>query len=478
MKGLILSGTYLEYNLAVEFGRIIPVELPLLNKTLLSHQLEVMKTFCDEIFLTIPSGYSLAIDEDIKVIEVDEKLTLIQVFQFISNLFNESSRIFIHYGDSLFINYKGFDTLKNSIFLQRPKFKYHWGLKNNLGEVPAGGFVLDISILRSLIMGVSDFDQFIQNIYSNDLIDSFSNFTWLDFGHTLTYYNSRKEFLESREFNRIETSDDGLIKSSKDIFKIWCEYKWLQWAKNIHPSNFPFTTDFQIYRSEASYKIEYINNPPLSDIFVFGKLNHDDFRLILLKLKEFLKKFQSKSSKTTNKGFPNLLTIKLEERKNEIFKIAKSLDFDLLFLNTLFNNNYDYFLNLESYVTHFHGDFCFSNIIFDFSSYEPIIIDPRGYISRDKGFENIGPGNYDIYKLAHSYVCGYDFIIAGYAESEFLTISEMKLRFVNFIEIFECDPLELKMGLINLFITMIPLHMNSTKRQKSFLEILYKIDTF
>jgi hypothetical protein len=137
------------------------------------------------------------------------------------------------------------------------------------------------------------------------------------------------------------------------------------------------------------------------------------------------------------------------------------IDENIIYFNS---KKYEYGIN--------HGDLCFSNILFNFSNFEPVLIDPRGYFEKEIGFNLFGPIDYDKYKLAHSYILGYDYLIAGIEKKDFFDLDSINNRIDVFIKIFDIDRFDLIMGLKNLFLTMIPLHSDSPKRQKSFFNIL------
>jgi hypothetical protein len=60
-----------------------------------------------------------------------------------------------------------------------------------------------------------------------------------------------------------------------------------------------------------------------------------------------------------------------------------------------------------------HGDFCFSNILYDSRADCIQVIDPRGLDANDE-FSVFGDIRYDIGKIYHSAIGKYDFIVAGY----------------------------------------------------------------
>lgn len=476
MKLVILSSSFIDSSLKAEFGEILPIELPIYNKELLTHQLTSvgnLKLNREDIYITVPKGYKYSNPQNVNIIEFNAEFSLFEVLKGLSKFFDDNEKIFFYYGDTLLseIDFEKIEFCKNYFFVGNTNFNYNWGIHSN-GMVPAGGIVSFNYNLKQLINQSSSFDELTSLIFNDSSFQIFSGFKWLDFGHNFTFYYSRKNFLESRSFNQIEICDNFLIKSSEDIFKIWVEYKWLNEQKKHLPNNIPYVKDFLIKNDRGYYFIEYLNFPVLSDIFVFGKLESEYFLKILFSLKKNLKSLHSfvKIYKS------NFLTDKLLERKEGIFQAVEKLSLDSKVFNDLFYQNVEYFENKEMSHGVIHGDYCFSNILFNFSSFEPILIDPRGYLSRVNGYSTLGPCNYDLYKLAHSFVGGYDYIISGKEDIVFNKFENIKIRLANFCEIFEIGELEVKMGMINLFLSMIPLHSNSPKRQKAFLILLENIN--
>jgi hypothetical protein len=475
MIGVILSGRFIESNLQVEFGDILPVELPLYNKPLLSHQVDFLKKYCSEIYLTIPHGYKSDKIGDVKIIETNSECSVFDALKSIVERFRDNKKIMIHYGDSLFLNCGVLDLDKNYIFVQEPTFTFEWGISNQKGFVPAGCFLLETEIFLEKISQSINFNELVVKLSEDKLVEAYDSFEWLDFGHTLTYYNSKKYFLETRFFNTLETNGGFIVKSSKDVFKMWVEFNWLRAFKKDYPTNIPFVEDFKIKGDVASYSLEYINNPVLSDIFVFGKLGKHAQIRILEAINKLLKKIRS--VKTENHFEANFMKEKLLLRRDQIIEVFKKNGKDSLVANKFIDDNITFYskTNISQQVL-MHGDLCFSNILFNFSTFEPILIDPRGYTNREEGFSMYGPLNYDLYKLAHSYVAGYDFVISGFYEHSYFDISGMRDRLDIFCQIFKCDHTEIKMGMQNLFISMLPLHSDSIQRQANFIRILQLID--
>ena len=134
------------------------------------------------------------------------------------------------------------------------------------------------------------------------------------------------------------------------------------------------------------------------------------------------------------------------------------------------------------YATMMHGDFCFSNILYDFKSKSIRVIDPRG-LDLEGNQSIYGDVRYDVAKLAHSVLGMYDYIIGGnftYNEFEDYKV-ELKLPQNNVINSvqdyframsFAGHPLkELSTYpiMIHLFLSMLPLHSDNRGRQKVML---------
>ena len=84
-------------------------------------------------------------------------------------------------------------------------------------------------------------------------------------------------------------------------------------------------------------------------------------------------------------------------------------------LNEILTNSEKHLPDAQKALGVLHGDFCFSNILYDFRSSKIKTIDPRGMTP--DGHQTIyGDICYDIAKLSHSVLGLYDWIVAGYYE--------------------------------------------------------------
>ena len=128
-----------------------------------------------------------------------------------------------------------------------------------------------------------------------------------------------------------------------------------------------------------------------------------------------------------------------------------------------------------------HGDFCFSNILYNFRTDRVRLIDPRGLTVQGK-FSLFGDVRYDLAKIMHSISGRYDLIIAGLFEGGRAGASEYELSFAQdqWRDRLENLALESSMGgvaldsdvvwaaMISLFLSMAPLHADRPDRQAAF----------
>lgn len=125
-----------------------------------------------------------------------------------------------------------------------------------------------------------------------------------------------------------------------------------------------------------------------------------------------------------------------------------------------------------------HGDYCFSNILFDSSNYNFKLVDPRGRLNNEPTI--YGDPRYDIAKLRHSIAGFYDFIVHGLFrlkenktgfEYEIKTSTDYSILeriFNKYAELNGYNPQEIKFIEGLLFLSMIPLHKDNFSRQKVF----------
>jgi hypothetical protein len=120
-----------------------------------------------------------------------------------------------------------------------------------------------------------------------------------------------------------------------------------------------------------------------------------------------------------------------------------------------------------------HGDLCFSNILYSPSTQTFQLIDPRGADSEEEIYSD---AYYDVAKLSHSVLGGYDFIMADlyelvHAEDlgvrvalEHAASDALRARFAAALGEAGFDVALVRVCEASLFLSMLPLHIDAPKR--------------
>ena len=317
---------------------------------------------------------------------------------------------------------------------------------------------------------------------------------WFDLGHTSGLIKLKNIFFSARDFNSIsvDTALGTLTKSSTKIQKLEDEAFWFnnlpEKLKILTPRFIGFTKD----ENKAELTQELYGYPSLQELYLSGEVNIEDWSYILEKLFELHKNFDKYTKEENEQALLWLYWDKtlrrIEELKRQkrywkhVFSEEKITINGVEYngIKVLMKNIEEYARNISKNVTQtvIHGDYCFSNILFDSSNYIFKLIDPRGRLNADATI--YGDSRYDIAKLRHS-VCGlYDFIVQGlFRISEKNQEFEYKILTTKDYSVLEeiFDTLTVQNGYKSrdikfieglLFLSMIPLHKDSFNRQKIF----------
>lgn len=317
---------------------------------------------------------------------------------------------------------------------------------------------------------------------------------WYDLGHTSGLIKAKNILFNARDFNSIsvDTQTGLLTKTSTKIRKLEDEAFWFanlpQELKIFTPRMIKFEKDEKVARLTQ----ELYGYPSLQELYLSGEVNVEDWRYIIEKLFDVHKRFEKHTTEVNQKSLLWLYFDKtkerLEELKNQSTYWENLLNNEYQFINgkryyglSLLKKGIEEFatrLSKNGTETVVHGDYCFSNILFDSSNYIFKLIDPRGRLNADPTI--YGDPRYDIAKLRHSVVGLYDFIVQGlFKVTETNTEFEYKILTTNdycvLEEIFDkystengFDIQEIKFIEGLLFLSMIPLHKDNFDRQKVF----------
>ena len=336
------------------------------------------------------------------------------------------------------------------------------------------------------------------NIYNRDehQLSRFATGNWLDFGHLQTYYQSRSKMTTQRNFNDLYIKNNIIQKTSKDANKMNAEASWFESLPAKLRTYCPIYIGRCKVNDQAGYEIENLQLSTLSDLFVFGRLESPVWYGIFKACAQFLSECQAiKPSHILTDELHDLFIEKTMVRLEQYQRVAGfDIHQDIRVNEHLLPSPVKIAEEMAQYisVSHqnlqgiMHGDFCMSNIFYDFRSQAIRVIDPRGYLSSSQTSKNsisqFGDTRYDIAKLYHSVFGLYDFIIGGFAKirvdrNDYLLeiIHEESINSAQdmFKEtVLQRDGIaeqEINAMTINLFLSMVPLHSDHPERQQAFI---------
>jgi hypothetical protein len=444
---LISSAAYVEPELEAEFGHLPPAFLPLGNRRLFVHQRRALGDGPRRVLLSLPDDFILeAMDLellkalDIEIVAVPTGLSLGQSIVYVINMTAiAGGQLILLHGDTLI---RGLDLDQQdvvSIATDVPP-GYRWGyVQASEGrlELSTSESRPDTAVALTGFFAFSDAARLVQSITrkSDKFLEGLADYSaahpvgmiaapeWFDFGHTNTYYQSRQAVTTQRSFNTLVASRRDISKSGTDSNKIEAEARWFEVLPLPMRVYTPAYLGMRKEDAKLSYGVEYLHLPTLSDLFVFGRLPRRAWENILSSCTEFLDICTTHVNPSPGASPSRTLYADKTFRRLSHFarqsgvSLSAPCRFDGVWLPSL-----ERMATLAASVipelpddkqTLVHGDFCFSNILYDFRADTIRVIDPRGLDANDQ-FSVFGDIRYDIGKLYHSAIGKYDFILAGY----------------------------------------------------------------
>jgi hypothetical protein len=517
---LIASGAYVVEELAAEFGALPSALLPVGMRRLYQQQLQFVKDFDGEVVLSLPKDYKLTQGDrnilsgaGVSVVNVEPKVPLHLSILSVLEQIGFDRNIHILHGDTLFISNDQFINETDIFTIALAQQAVVWGAY--LQE--AGG---NIKFFRTIAGAESD-DYVLSGYFafSNgprifqalglaaSFLDALTIYSltgvlrprvikgWADFGHTANYYEAKRVMLTARSFNNIQVENRILTKRSTNEVKLEHEASWYEGVPNCLKLHLPqFLGRETDEHGLRGYKLSYLPYPTLAELWVFGRLKSRDWSSILDSCRSVLEDFQCTSAllgegaaKTMNSKIISELVQEKSRSRVETFFRSRNWDMDKewrFFGRRLpsVSKMLDQLILVAGQLNHtdvcvVHGDFCFSNIVYDFRGRSIRCYDPRGTLN-GKDSTLFGSPIYEVAKLAHSAVGLYDNIVAGHASVSIISQNctlEVGIEDIHtelggkFLEMrFGCvsasDP-RVVANMILLFFSMLPLHSDSVERQ-------------
>lgn len=316
--------------------------------------------------------------------------------------------------------------------------------------------------------------------------------TWYDFGNIDNLIDARHHLLQSRYFNSLSIDPvlSTISKASEHNEKLQNELDWYLKLPAELKVLTPRVVSQERYRGRTRITQEYYGYPTLAELYVYADLQLDVWYSILRQVLRIHEKFRGYSSQTSPEDVrlmylektlirlgdlseKNFYWKELLEREIILFNGCELRDFGSLYPSLCERINV---LSSNASFCIIHGDFCFSNILFDVHTQIIRLIDPRGSFGNPGIY---GDSRYDIAKLRHSVVSLYDYVVAGIFELEESAPGcfygavfangvsrDLATAFDSMVTEIGYNLNEIKLIEGLLFISMLPLHKDSFRRQK------------
>lgn len=451
---ICLSGSYIGQEMALHFGPLPPAFLPVGSERLFQLQHRLM-AHGEPMVLTLPANFNIPSRDlellqelEIDVVLTDPGLSLCEAVQVVlQTVPDEDTPVRILFGDTLIEGVEAHHDVADFVAIKSVTMDYPWLYAQ---KTPNGhaAFVEHGSLHEERLPAVCGYFQFSdlaglrQAFQQPDLKSALEYYTrhrpcdlvladqWYDFGHLTLYYQSKRDLLVARSFNALHSDGYSLIKTSGQTRKIRAEAFWYESLPDSIVLHTPRYLGQVNKGFQAGYQLEYLYLPTLSDIAAFGCVPVDTWSLILNKGLMLLSKFHKIRP---NENAPEAAPTFADYFYDDIF-VAKtwsriesfcqsgpfSLDSEVTLngrplppLRHIIQQLLDQIPRTTPQdISFWHGDFFFGNLFFDLNTQRIIMVDPRGLLG-DGTMSQFGDYRYDLGKLAHSILGGYDRIILG-----------------------------------------------------------------
>lgn len=298
--------------------------------------------------------------------------------------------------------------------------------------------------------------------------------------------------LTSRHFNSVTRTRHIVVKKSSDVKKIKAEHDFYYLLPHETRRWFVAPYDLQIQEGSAQYKMERLYVLDMGQQWINGSVTPDEFSRFLEDVLSFFEERPARkcSRECSIRHFDKMYIEKVKKRYAELMEmdIAEYLDAMIRHgtqydsLGRLFDRYFDlvgqYRSSCLGYEVIGHGDPCFSNILYEKRIRLLKLIDPKGTESKSELYMD---PFYDYAKLSHSVFGGYDFITNGFFD---ITVDDgLRLRlttpdpnFSTYSRIFldalaarDIDPRRIRLCEASLFLSMLPLHIDSPRNVLAYL---------
>ena len=517
---LVTAAAYVGQELQSGFGRVPPCMLPVGNRPILELQIEVLRAkFPQErLVLSLPANFQCAAGHAltfarhrIETIAVKEGLTLADSVLYVINAMADDSGVLrILHGDTLIFDLPDGDDV---IATGRTQTDYPWEIEgaNAREEIVWSGYFSFSSarqLSRCLALSGGNFAAAVHNYDAGCKLARAEVARWLDVGHINTFFAAREQMTTERSFNSIVIADGCVRKTGENQRKIRGEINWLRTVPRMIKLRTPQLVEAgEDEQGRPYYITEYMHLVPLNELFVHSRHSVIFWNSIYGHCEKFFaecrrafealpQEVRAVEEARVQVEAQQLRVAKTAQRLQE-FSRQRGFALDQAWhingserpsLWALFELASARAAQQPCVPGVLHGDFCFSNILYDSRANAIKVIDPRG-VTHDGALSIYGDLAYDVAKLSHSVLGLYDYIMAGlYALEEHgahrlafsLRIDPwlQPLQQAYAAQTFLGGQITLRACLpqvILLFLSMLPLHADDERRQLALMANAYRL---
>lgn len=314
--------------------------------------------------------------------------------------------------------------------------------------------------------------------------------TLLDVRDERTMQNYLSGQFDARHFNVIEHKDYTVTKKSKDREKLRREYELYRLLPPSIQMFFVQPFDFQDDGETASYSMERLVIPDMALQWVHSGFHRDEFERFLKHIFHFIAiRPERRASRAEMEAVRRALYVEKVATRIAALKQAPAYAGLAPLLQSAFGG---VDVLVERYLAAYermrkrfsgdelvigHGDLCFSNILYSKTNQSLKLIDPRGATGPEDVYTD---PYYDVAKLSHSILGGYDFINQDKFE---VTVDEALRPRLSFetkpppwarpLFAAQLEALDFELELVrlceaSLFISMLPLHIDRPRKVLGF----------
>lgn len=512
---LILSARPVGEDIAHCYGKLPPSFLPLGSDRLFTRQAALGRG--EPVAMTVPEGFEVASTDraeierlGIRLLPQDPSLSLTDALRDAVGRAAPDGPLRLVYGDTLIRLDE--EPEGDFVAVQETSANYDWAYvtPEAFSDTPPDDF-----LHRRVVCGYYRFDDpalLARSCEAGGIVEALNAYDrerpmarvevpdWYDLGHLSMYYQSKKSMMVKRSFNDVSVEEHSLVKRSADTPKMRAEAHWYETLPTALQVNAPRYLGRVERDHMAGYAIEYLYQPLVSELAVFGALPLTSWLEILSACLDFVDECRTirpaEQSPEASPGFASaffdqMIVGKTRDRLDAYLADSELSEADELTINGArlppIGRVAEALIaavpaTTPGHVRFWHGDLFFGNLFYDFTARRIMAIDPRGLMP-DGMLCAYGDWRYDVAKLSHSVIGRYDQIILGRASLERSSAREWTLSLPSWphgerlaevflaqaSERYGLDRDELTALTALMFLSMLPLHADQPALQRQML---------